>query len=106
MSNKFVIKKEQICQKIQNFKFHNSFNNYGWDPIQEYSRLWGSKSGMFFRMRCRWQRNNMAKIQNLKFHNSVNNLVETLPGSMHDFWELIWCVLSEEICMYVYVCFI
>ncbi len=46
----------------------------------------------------------LAKTKNIwqkakfKFHNSLSNLhvVEILLGNMHDFWEWIWSVFSEE----------
>ena len=37
------------------------------------------------------------KIQNFNFHYSFTTLIQTLPRSIHIFWEQIWCALSEEI---------
>ncbi len=39
---------KQKLPKIQNFKFHYSFNNFGRDHPQKYTWILGSKSGMFF----------------------------------------------------------
>ncbi len=81
-------KEQKKIAKIQNLKFHNSFNNFGRDPPQEYTCILESKSGVFFQRRCalklllsyvnspRWTKTNekkMAKVQNLKFYNSLNN---------------------------------
>ncbi len=42
-------KKKYICQ---NPKFHNSLNNFGRDPPQEYAWFLGSESGVYFQRRC------------------------------------------------------
>ncbi len=46
-------KRKKKKLKILNFKFHNSFNNVGKDPPQEYAWILGSKPGGYFQMRCR-----------------------------------------------------
>ncbi len=79
-------KKEQnYLPKIQNFKFHYSFNNFVRDPPQEYTIILWSKSGVSFQRRCRLKllplygpiltkmKKKMVKIQCLKFHNSLSN---------------------------------
>ena len=79
-------KKEQNqnCQKIQNLKFHYSFNKFVRDPPQEYAWILGSKSGVLFQMRCHLKRlppygpmltktkKKWQKFQNLKLHKSLN----------------------------------
>ena len=41
--------------KIQNFKFHYAFNKFGRDPPQEYTYIFGRKSGGSFQRTCRWK---------------------------------------------------
>ncbi len=89
-------KKKKKTQKLQNFKFRNSSNNFGRDPLQGYTWIFGSKSGAYFQRWCRlklslpcspmlmktkkkWQK---SKIWNFTMLWTI--LVETLLASMHD----------------------
>ncbi len=47
-----VSENEKYLAKIQNFKFHNSLNNFGRDPPQEYAWFFGSASGAYFQRKC------------------------------------------------------
>ena len=99
-------------QKVNNLKFHYSFNNFVRPPppwrIHEFL---GSKSGVLFQRICclnplppygpmLWKtKKKLAKIQNWKFYNSLNNFGrETISRSMHDFLGVnIICTLRGDI---------
>ena len=81
--------------KVQNFKFHNAFNNFGRDTFQEYTWILGSKSGVILseemsfetfiptRPHVNENEEKLAKIQN--FTILWTSLAETSTTRMHDF---------------------
>ncbi len=79
-------KKKKKKTKIKNLIFHNSLNNFIWDPAWEYTRIleliWFvlSEEMSFESLTLMWSHNNknekkkkMTNMQNFKFHNSLKN---------------------------------
>ncbi len=103
-------KNKKKLPKIQNFKFHYSFNNFVRDPPKGYTWILGTKSGVLFQRRCRlkllppycpmltetktnWQK---SKIWNFTILWAI--LVETLPRSMHDFFGVnVMCTFTGDV---------
>ena len=101
-------KEQKKMPKIQSFKFHYSFNNFGRDLPQEYPWILESKFGVFFQRRCRLKRllpygPMLAKMNKIWQKSRIWNftilwttmVARPSPRVYAWFWEWIWCVLSE-----------